>query len=58
MQGENQGQLDQIRKDSLQIDYGYGEEGDLSEVKVNKTYRWNYENGEKSSKITLRKMGN
>lgn len=51
------GQVDKIRKDNLLIDYDYNEEGDLSDVSVNNTFKWNYVNGEKSNKITFSKVG-
>lgn len=56
-EGENTGLLNQIAKDSLLIHYKYNESKELSEVGVNNTYEWKYENGEKSNKLILRKMG-
>jgi hypothetical protein len=50
------GRVNQIKKENLLIEYNYNEEGDLSDVSVNNTFRWNYENGEKNIKMTFKKM--
>ncbi len=51
----NIGRVDKIKKENLLIDYEYNKEGDLSGVKVNDKFQWNYDQNDNKHIITFKK---